>query len=63
MLKVQPRIESSKIMAWFSPLIAIALTMLVSSLMFIFLDVDLEKAFEVFVIEPFSDSYNIGELL
>lgn len=63
MLKVQPRIESSKTMAWVSPLIAVCLTMLVSSLMFISLDVSPQKAFEVFVLQPFADSYNLGELM
>lgn len=63
MFNIQPRIESSKIMVWISPLIAVALTMLVSSLMFTFLDVSPQKAFEVFVILPLSDSYNLGELM
>jgi simple sugar transport system permease protein len=63
MLKVQPRIESSKMMQWFSPLIAVALTLAVSSLMFISLDVSPIKAFEVFILQPFGDSYNIGELM
>lgn len=63
MLNIQPRIESSKVMAWCSPLIAITLTMLVSSLMFILLDVRPQQAFEVFVIMPLSDSYNLGELM
>ena len=63
MFKVQPRIESSKMMAWFSPLIAVALTMLTSSLMFIWLGVSPIDAFDVFILQPFSDSYNIGELM
>lgn len=63
MLKVQPRVESSRMMAWFSPVIAIILTMLVSSMMFIFLDVSPVKAFEVFIIQPVSDAYNLGELM
>lgn len=63
MLKVEPRIESSKLMAWLSPVIAIILTMIVSSLMFLSLDVSPSKAFEVFVIAPLSDSYNLGELM
>ncbi|MDG3085252.1 ABC transporter permease [Vibrio hannami] len=63
MLKVQPRIESSKRMALLSPIIAIILTMLVSSLMFISLDVSPLKAFEVFIIQPVSDAYNLGELM
>lgn len=63
MLRAQPRLESSKLMSWLSPFIAVALTMIVSSLMFLWLDVDPLKAFQVFVIMPFSDSYNLGELI
>ncbi|MDW6094119.1 ABC transporter permease [Vibrio rhizosphaerae] len=63
MLKVQPRVESSRMMAWFSPLIAIALTLLISSLMLLWLHVSPVKAFNVFLLQPFSDSYNLGELM
>ncbi|MFC1236316.1 ABC transporter permease [Vibrio sp. F74] len=63
MLKIEPRIESSKLMTWLSPVIAIILTMMVSSLMFTSLGVSPTKAFEVFVISPLSDSYNLGELM
>lgn len=63
MFNVQPRIESSKAMAWLSPFIAIFLTAIISSLMFIALDVSPKKAFDVFIIMPMSDSYNIGELM
>ncbi|GMQ46931.1 ABC transporter permease [Vibrio sp. 10N] len=63
MLNAEPRVESSKAMAWVSPFIAIVLTMLTSSLIFMLLDVSPVKAFNVFIIQPFSDAYNIGELL
>ncbi|CAH0526187.1 ABC transporter permease [Vibrio hippocampi] len=63
MLKVQPRIQSSKTMAWFSPLIAIALTALVSGIMFTLLDISPIKAFEVFILQPIGDAYNLGELM
>ncbi|MDC0610782.1 ABC transporter permease [Vibrio sp.] len=63
MLKVQPRIESSKTMGWLSPVIAIVLTLITSSLMFIWLGVSPVKAFQVFILQPFSDSYNLGELM
>jgi general nucleoside transport system permease protein len=63
MFKVQPRIENSQRMKWFSPIIAIGLTLLTSSLMFLWLGVSPLEAFEVFIIQPFSDSYNIGELM
>ena len=63
MLNAEPRVESSKAMAWVYPFIAIVLTMLTSSLIFMLLDVSPVKAFNVFIIQPFSDAYNIGELL
>ncbi|MGR5176863.1 ABC transporter permease [Vibrio mediterranei] len=63
MLNAEPRVESSKAMAWVSPFIAIILTMLTSSIIFMLLDVSPVKAFNVFIIQPFSDAYNIGELL
>ncbi|MDO6765209.1 ABC transporter permease [Agarivorans sp. 1_MG-2023] len=63
MLKTQARLESSKLMSWLSPLIAIVLTMLVSSIMFLALDINPATAFRVFIIYPLSDSYNLGELM
>ncbi|WP_432453746.1 MULTISPECIES: ABC transporter permease [unclassified Agarivorans] len=63
MLKTQPRLESSKLMSWLSPLIAVVLTMLVSSMMFLALDINPATAFKVFIIAPLSDSYNLGELM
>lgn len=63
MLNVQPRLESSRTMMWLSPFIAVAITLAISSLLFSSLDVSPVKAFEVFILMPFSDSYNLGELL
>ncbi|MEH0740789.1 ABC transporter permease [Vibrio cholerae] len=63
MVKVEPRLESSQWMMWLSPFIAITLTLALSSLLFVWLDVSPVRAFEVFVIMPFEDSYNLGELL
>lgn len=62
MIKIQPRLEPSKPMIWWSPIIAVVVTMLLSSLIFLALDVSPIKAFHVFIIEPLSDSYNLGEL-
>ncbi|MEF1289969.1 ABC transporter permease [Vibrio sp. M260118] len=63
MVKIEPRIENSKLMAWLSPMIAIALTALVSSIMFVLLEVSPFEAFNVFIIQPISDPYNLGELM
>lgn len=63
MLKIQPRIERSTRMSWISPLIAILLTLLASCLLFLALNISPMAAFKVFILSPFSDSYNIGELM
>ncbi len=63
MLSLQPRLENSRLMSWLSPFIAVALTLLVSSLLFTWLGVSPVKAFHVFIVQPFADSYNFGELL
>ncbi|MFM2481198.1 ABC transporter permease [Celerinatantimonas sp. YJH-8] len=62
MIKFQPRLEPSRWMTWGSPIFAILLTMLFSSLIFVALGVSPAKAFDVFIIQPLSDSYNLGEL-
>ncbi|CAG9001310.1 MAG: hypothetical protein CENE_03328 [Candidatus Celerinatantimonas neptuna] len=62
MIRVQPRLESSRWMTWFSPILAIILTMLLSSLLFMALHVSPLKAFDVFIIQPLSSTYNLGEL-
>ncbi|WP_117234985.1 ABC transporter permease [Vibrio maerlii] len=63
MLKIQPRLASSKLMSWLSPVIAITLTALVSSAMFVSLGVSPLAAFDVFILQPISDPYNFGELM
>jgi simple sugar transport system permease protein len=50
-------------MSWMSPIIAIFITLLISSVMFHLLDIDPFRAFEVFILSPLSDSYNLGELM
>ena len=59
----QIRLESSKSMALLSPIIAVSLTLCLSSIMFLLMDISPIKAFEVFIISPLSDSYNLGELI
>ena len=59
----QIRLESSKTMAFLSPIVAVSLTLCFSSIMFLLMDISPIKAFEVFIISPLSDSYNLGELI
>lgn len=63
MFKIQPRLESSKLMSWCSPLIAIVVTLLISSFIFSLLGIAPLKAFDVFILSPVSDLYNLGELM
>lgn len=63
MLKVEPRVESSAVMGWLSPVLAIVLTMCVSSIMFNALHIRVLDALDVFVVQPLTDPYNLGELM
>lgn len=61
--KVIPRIEPSFTMKLVSPLLAIVLTLLFSSVLFSLLDKDPLQAMYVLLVEPLSNGYNINEML
>ena len=63
MIRLQPRLHTAKWLDWASPLMAIVLTLLVSSLMFWVLGTDPVEALEVFFIQPVSSLYGVSELL
>ena len=63
MIRLQPRLHTAKWLDWASPLMAIVLTLLVSSVMFWVLGTDPVEAFEVFFIQPVSSLYGVSELL
>ena len=63
MIRLQPRLHTAKWLDWASPLVAIALTLLVSSVMFWVLGTDPVEALEVFFIQPVSSLYGLSELL
>ncbi len=62
MLKLEPRPEPSRIMAYASPLLAVALTLVSGYLLFSLLGKDPAQAFAVFFIKPVSTLYGLGEL-
>ena len=63
MIRLQPRLHTAKWLDWASPLVAIALTLLVSSVMFWVLGTDPIEALQVFFIQPVSSLYGVSELL
>ncbi|MFA9418947.1 MAG: ABC transporter permease [Gammaproteobacteria bacterium] len=62
MLRLEARAESSKLMSYASPLIAIVLMLIGGLLLFTFLGKDPVEGFKIFFINPVSDTYGISEL-
>lgn len=62
MLKLEARPEASRVMRWASPLLAIALTLIIGSLIFIALGKDPLRGLSMFFIEPLKTLYGISEL-
>jgi simple sugar transport system permease protein len=63
MLKLEPRQEPSHLMAYGSPLLAVALTLVSGFVLFSLLGKDPVQAFNVFFVQPVQTRYGIGELL
>lgn len=63
MIHLEPRSESSRSMIYLSPLLAMALMLVVGMVVFILLGQPPLKAFHAFFIEPINDWYGFGELL
>jgi len=63
LFKLQHRPQPSQRMVWLSPLLAIALMLLVGMVIFTLLGQSPIKAFHAFFIEPINDMYGLGELL
>ena len=63
MLRLEPRAESSEVMSYLSPILAVVLMLIGGLLLFTFLGKDPIEGFTVFFIRPISDLYGVGELL
>ena len=63
MIRLEPRVEASRAMAYVSPLIAVVLMLIGGMLLFAFLGKDPIEGFRVYFINPISDLYGISELL
>jgi simple sugar transport system permease protein len=63
MLKLEPRPEASRFWSLASPLLALAVTVVIGSLLFAALGKDPVQGLRVFFWEPVSSGYRMGELL
>jgi simple sugar transport system permease protein len=63
MLKLEPRPEPSRFWSMASPLLALAITVVLGTLLFAALGKDPVQGLKVFFWEPLSSGYRIGELL
>ena len=63
MIRLEPRPEPSRAMVYLSPLLAMALMLVVGMIVFTLLGQPPLKAFHAFFIEPINDWYGFGELL
>jgi general nucleoside transport system permease protein len=62
MLKLEPRVEPSAAMAFASPAIAAALTLMTGAVLFSAINKDPVVAFQAFFVSPISSIYGLGEL-
>ena len=63
MFKLEPRPEASKFWSLASPLLALVITIILGSLLFVALGKDPVRGLQVFFWEPISSGYRFGELL
>jgi len=63
MLRIEPRKEPSTTMAYATPFIALALTILAGFLLFMALGKDPVKATRLIFIDPLTSLYSISELM
>ena len=62
MLRLEPRPAPSRAWAWASPLLALAITVLLGVLLFVALGKDPVRGLQVFFWEPVKSAYALGEL-
>ncbi len=61
-IKLEPRAQSSRLMTYLSPLLAVVLTLMGAAVLFAILGRDPLEAYRAFFIDPVSTLYGIGEL-
>ena len=63
MLRLEPRPQASRLWSYGSPLLALAITVLIGIALFAALDKDPVRALQVFFWEPIKSQYALGELV
>jgi simple sugar transport system permease protein len=63
MLRFEPRAERSRVWTWASPLLALALTVLIGMVLFALLGKDPLRGLQMFFWEPIKSAYALGELM
>ncbi len=63
MMMLEPRSQSSTLMVYLSPLLALLLTLISGFIMFTLMGIDGGTALYTFFLQPISDSYGLSELL
>ncbi len=63
MLRLEPRPQASRVWTWASPLLALAITVLLGTLLFAALGKDPVRGLQMFFWEPLKSTYAIGELM
>src|SRR5574343_1261041 len=63
MLRLEPRPQASRVWSWASPLLALALTVLIGIALFAALGKDPVRGLQMFFWEPLKSTYAIGELM
>jgi ABC-type uncharacterized transport system permease subunit len=62
MLQLEPRPAPSRVMSFASPVLALAITMLIGIALFMFLGKDPLRALQIFFVEPLKSGYALSEL-
>lgn len=63
MFKLEARPEPSRVWTYASPLLALLITVIIGTLMFIALGKDPLKGLEMFFWQPIHNAYSLGELM
>jgi simple sugar transport system permease protein len=63
MLRLEPRPQASRFWGWASPLLALALTLMIGVLLFTALGKDPLRGLQIFFWEPVKSAYALGELM
>ncbi len=63
MLRLEPRPQASRVWSWASPLLALAITVLLGTLLFAALGKDPVRGLQMFFWEPLKNTYAVGELM